>query len=42
MFPSVPVRLKAPPTTQAFISGAGDADLYLIMARTGGPGVATG
>lgn len=24
--------------SKAFISGAGDADLYLIMARTGGPG----
>ena len=23
---------------QAFISGAGDADLYLVMARTGTPG----
>ncbi len=24
---------------QAFISGAGDADIYLIMARTGSKGV---
>ena len=27
---------------QSFISGAGDADLYLIMCRTGGAGVSTG
>lgn len=36
---NVPLPVLFPsPTPQAFISGGGEADIYVVMCRTGGPG----